>query len=360
MTQRLADLKRKCEALGYTIQKRGLRPAKSDYLAVLRQHFTNRDYPEGIPYQELTPMLCAEYHRLLPKAQEQIWRDDNGWVCQEKVNGERAILHFIKDVGVFCHSRVVSTVNYRRSEWTDRLKFKGFVPGFTATVDAEFVAPVFHAFDITRWGELDLRKRQLCERLAFLGDFKEAVVGLKDCFQFPAVHFNGKKAVYDELIIKGREGVVLKNLNSTYADSNVRVRNGWIKCKKQIEFDCYVCGYEQGKASSRYHDRVACLIFGVKTEEGQRIVAKVANLPAKLRRDISIYSSRTGLVELRLDVRGRVATVAGMEISRKALRLAHPKIIRWRGDLLPDNCVYSTNDIKSGTCELPLRKVSLL
>src|SRR5580704_6981231 len=119
MTQRLADLKKKCEVLGYTIQRRGLRPAKSEYLAVLRQHFISKDYPEGIPYQELTPMLCAEYHRLLPKAQEQIWRDDNGWVAQEKFNGERAILHFVKDVGVFCHSRVVSTLSFRRSEWTD-------------------------------------------------------------------------------------------------------------------------------------------------------------------------------------------------------------------------------------------------
>jgi ATP-dependent DNA ligase len=359
MTQRLADLKRKCEKLGYTVHRAGLRPAKSDYLAVLRQHFINQDFPEGLPYNELTPMLCAEYHRLLPKAQDQIWKDGNGWICQEKLNGERAILHFVAGVGVFCHSRVVSTVNYRRCEWTDRLKFKEFVPGFTATIDTELVSPMFHAFDITRWGGLDLRKKQLCERLAFLGDFKTEITtaGLQEHFDFPAIHFNGKKEVYDGLISKGREGAVLKNLNSTYADSNVRIKNGWVKVKKKVEFDCYVCGYEQGKASSRYHDRVACLIFGVKTEEGLRVVAKVANLPSKFRRDVSLYNAKTGQVELRLDVKDRVATVSGMEISRKAKRLSHPKLIRWRGDLTPEDCLYSTNDIKGDASELPLRRI---
>jgi hypothetical protein len=360
MIPSLARLKTQCETLGYTIHRKGLRPAKADYLAVLRQHFINRDYPSGLPYPELSPMLCAEYHRLAPKAQEQLWRDDNGWIAQQKINGERAILHFVKGVGIFCHSRVISLKTFRRTEWTDLL-FKGFVPGFIATLDCEFVSPTFHAFDIVRWDGQDLRRKQLCERLAFLNDFKTAIniAGLQDHFDFPAIHFNNKRVFFDSLITKSGEGVVLKALDSTYTDSNVRSRNGWVKVKRQIQFDAYVSGYEQGRSSSRYHDRIACLIFSIKTPEGPCVVAKIANLPSRFRREISVYNSKTSHAELRLDVMNRVATISGMEISRKARRLLHPKIIHWRGDLAPKDCVYASKDIEATivgtTSNLPLR-----
>jgi ATP-dependent DNA ligase len=279
-------------------------------------------------------MLCTEYYRLLPKAQERLWRDDNGWIAQEKRDGIRLVLHFVKDVGVFAQSRVISVKTFRRSLLTDRLPLHDCKPSFTATVDCEAVGKgaklTMHAFDITNWQGTDLRKKQLCERLAFLADFKAAIATacLQDHFDFPGVHFTKKREFYESVLTKGGEGVVLKNLASPYVDSLKRAKAGWVKCKRQLVFEAYVSGYEQGRPESRYNDRVACLIFSVKTEAGPCVVAKVANLPSRFRREISIFDPKTQRVELRIDGLNRVASVAGMEISRKDGRLSHPKIIR--------------------------------
>jgi ATP-dependent DNA ligase len=357
MTLRLADLKKKCESLGYSIHSRGLRPAKAEFLAVLRQHYINQDYPTGIPYTEIDPMLCANVNNLLPKAQEQIWKDDNGWIAQEKFDGERAILHLIKDVGTFIHSRVISTKNYRRTEWANQSPFKSYIPTFTAVVDAEAMnGKLFHVFDCIRWQGTDLRKRPLDERLGYLQEFREAASGLQEYLDFPSVCFTNKKQFFESIIQRGKEGIVLKRLDSQYNCSGVRTKNAWLKVKKQIQFDAFVVGFKQGRTTSRYHDRIAYLIFAITTEHGRRIIAKVANMPKAFRRDASIFNPKTKEVELRMDVLNKVATVTGLELSRKAMRIAHPRITRWRGDLRPENCVYKEDDLQTA----PLRTVNLL
>src|SRR5665213_298506 len=294
---RLADLQKKCESLGYSIHSRGLRPAKAEFLAVLRLHYINQDYPNGFPYTEISPMLCGEYNRLLPKAQAQLWRDDNGWICQEKFNGERAILHFIKGVGTFIHSRVISTKNYRRTEWVNHSPFKDYIPTFTAVVDAEVVnGKLFHVFDCIHWQDTDLRKKPLDERLGYLHEFREVVSGMKEHLNFPDVCFTAKKQFYESIIESGREGVVLKRLDSQYDSSGAR-GSGWLKVKKSLQFDAFVIGFKQGRPSSRYHDRIAYLIFAISTESGQRVIAKVANMPKAFRRDASIFNPKTRQVE---------------------------------------------------------------
>jgi ATP-dependent DNA ligase len=367
MIPSLAKLKTQCQELGYIVHRKGFRPAKSDYLAVLRQHYIKKDFPQGLPYTELSPMLCLDYHRLLPKAQERLWKDDNGWVAQEKIDGARAILHFVWDVGVFAQSRVISVKTFRRSLLTDRLPFHDCKPSFTATVDCEAVWQgtklTLHVFDIVRWGDLDLRKKQLCERLAFLADFKAAIVtaGLQDHFDFPGVHFTKKREFYESVLTKGGEGVVLKNLASPYHDSLKRAKAGWVKVKRQLAFEAFVSWFDQVRQDSRYNDRVACLIFSLQTDSGPCVIAKVANLPSRFRREVSVFDKKTGSVALRLDVLGRVASVAGLEISRKARRLSHPKILRWRPDLRPEDCSYVSSDIEAtsqgATNSLPLRAV---
>lgn len=287
MNQNLSDLKKEAQMLGLEVGQSGKRPAKEDYLCVLREHHLQKEFPNGLPYKELTPMVCFDYWNLDPKQQAAIWNDHN-WIAQQKLNGCRLILHFVKGLGVFAHSRTTSTHTYRRSELTNRLLFGDFVPDFTATVDSEVICdktidagphvtksslqttasllhmeaeaskrlqkelelPLkVHVFDITNWEGQDLRLRKLCERLSHLPDFQSAIAAaqLSSHFEFPPIFFQEKQSIYEKILAVGGEGVVLKNINYHYEDSNSRSRVGWVKVKKQVEFDAYVSGFERGR-----------------------------------------------------------------------------------------------------------------
>lgn len=372
----LSDLKKEALGCGLDVRQSGKRPAKEDYLQALRVHYLRRDFPNGLPYSEVTPMLCVDYWGLHPKEQDALWNDMN-WVAQEKLNGVRLILHFVKGVGVFAHSRTISVHTYRRTELTERLLFGSYVPDFTGTVDAECVCRggdlqktnallhmeseastkfqkeqncplVAHVFDILSWQGTDLRGKKLCERLSYLPDFRVAVTtaDLGDYFAFPEIHLHGKKEVYDKILADGGEGVVLKNLNFTYVDSLRRCRVGWVKCKRQLVMDAYISGIERGRAGSDYENKIACLIFSVETEEGPLPIAKVSSLAWDYRKRVSLYDKGSNTVKLDVGQYGRVARLSGLELSMRARRLVHPRIVHWMNHLSQEQCVYSFKDIE--------------
>src|ERR1700730_1907123 len=95
--------------------------------------------PSEVPYRALSPMLTFDYRKLRPEEKERLWRDDSNYAAQVKLNGVRLIVHFVKDIGVFAHSRTLNLKGNMRTELTDRLLFGDFVPKFTAVVDAEAV-----------------------------------------------------------------------------------------------------------------------------------------------------------------------------------------------------------------------------
>lgn len=401
MPQNLSDLKKEAHMLGLVVGQSGKRPAKEDYLSVLRDHHLKKEFPNGLPYEELTPMVCFDYWNLDPKQQAAIWTDTN-WIAQQKLNGCRLILHFVTGLGVFAHSRTTSTHTYRRSELTNRLLFGGFIPEFTATVDSEIICdktidsgphttksslqtttsllhmeaeaskrlqkeldlPLkIHVFDITNWEGQDLRLRKLCERLAFMPDFKAAITTaqLGIHFEFPPIFFQEKQSIYEKILAVGGEGVVLKNINYHYEDSNSRSRFGWIKVKRQVEFDAYVSGFERGKQGSEYEKYISCLVFSIATDKDNLAIAKVSNLPWFFRKEISSYDSETNQVKLNMDIYGKVAHLSGLELSKKARRLVHPRIVYWRADLAQEQCLYSMADVEEvrlGVPSSPLRRTN--
>lgn len=168
--------------------------------------------------------------------------------------------------------------------------------------------------------------------------------------------------MYDKIVAEGGEGVVLKNVNYHYEDSNSRSRFGWVKVKRCVELTAYVSGFEQGKPGSEWEDYVSCLIFSVITKQGHFTVAKVSNLPWQFRKDISLKDSSTNKVKLRMDVYGKVAALSGLEMSKRAFRLVHPKIVQWRDDLKQVQCIYAKEDLTAcrlGTATvIPMRIVT--
>jgi ATP-dependent DNA ligase len=381
----LSDLKRRVETLGLKVVTDGA-PAKEPFIAALKDHFLSKDYPDGPPFEEIQPMLCRSYGDLSQKEQDALWKDGNDWLAQEKLNGVRLILHCVKGVGVFGHGREINTKNFRRSEFHHHLLFHDFIPSFTATLDCEVVAgslqstvallrmkpeesrekqsqtPLkIHVFDVTRWEGFDLRVRRLDERLAFIQDFRTAITAasMGQHFEFPAVHFQDKRGVFDRIIKAGGEGVVLKRLSSPYIDATSRSRTGWIKCKRGLEVTAYVSGFEPGRKGSLNENRVAVLHFSVNTENGPLLVAKISSLPNDLQKAVTQRDSATKTVGINPTFLGKVATISGVEIAYKSGRLTSARILHMRGDLLKEDCSYSASDLdairKGATDVVPMR-----
>jgi len=396
MQSSLATLEKKCKELELKVEQKGKRPAKDDFIEALRAHFMPA---EGLPYEELTPMLCFAEWNLKPEEQKQIWRNPS-WVAQKKLNGCRAIVHFVKGKGTFIHSRTTSLKNYRMQELTGQAIFGKFVPNFTATIDTEVIiekpvdtrpytskgevtktslhsttavlhleaenarklqadqnAPlIFRTFDITNWQGKDLRKEPLAVRLRYL-ESVFATLRLTQVYKYfeqvPIVREN-KREFYELTVKEGGEGVVLKNMNSPYVDSSSRRRDAWVKVKKRQEFDAYVVDFKRGDEETGWKNLVGALAFAVKTETGEHVIAWCTNLPLEFRKQISVYDHLTDSVELLDEMYGRVAQVSGQDISARSLRLSHATIDRWRPEEGPDakqhsDCSTSMADLRAAS-----------
>lgn len=389
MAHSLADLKRQCTALNLGVSDS---KDRAPYLAALRAHYLVKDYPNGLPYEELFPMQCFNYWDLSSREQSTRWADHNQWIAQEKLNGCRVILHFIKNVGVFAHSRNISQATFRRQELADHLLFRDFKPSFSATVDCEALiekpidtrgltangsvtrtslhstsavlrisaeaslrlqreqAPIiFYVLDIANWEGSNLKEKELAARLSFLTDFKEAIskAELGQHFAYPSICFQGKRKFLETLLAQGKEGCVLKFLGSRYDDSSSRNRYGWIKVKREVQFDGFVSGFEQGRPGSKYAHQVATILFSISTEKSHHMIAKCSNLPWAFRKEISIYDGATGRVRLEPSVYGRVARLSGQEFSARACRLVHPGIVHWRSEMTQDQCRYADVELQA-------------
>jgi ATP-dependent DNA ligase len=403
MIRKLAELQSLCKELGLEVRI-GPRKAKADYLLALREHYLRKDYLESPPFAELTPMLSFPYWNLKAPERERIWGDHNDWIVQEKFNGCRVIVHFVKGIGTFAHSRNIDTTKYRRTDLTYHLLFADLIPAFSATVDCEAViesnidtspftpkgskiqpslqavsavlalrpesarrlqteqnAPLrFKAFDLPSWDGQDFRKKKLCERLPYLGDFLAAIKSTPAApyFEVPPTQLYAKKLFFDRVLAKGGEGCMFKNLNSPYVDSSKRSRKGWIKVKRSVELDAFVSGFEPGKPNGRWRNRVATLLFSVDTEDGPHLIAKVSSISKRSRSMITVKDKNTKEISLHPDMIGKTARLVGMEITPKSLRLLHPKVVRWNhtGVDAKTRCTYSMKDIRTGQMALPLIK----
>lgn len=376
MLPNLADLQKKCAEMGLTVVTQGKRPAKEDCVSVLRAHYLKADYPNGMPFEELTPMLCFAEWNLKDSEKENMWSEQgSAWVAQRKLNGCRVILHFVKGVGVFAHSRTISVKTYRSQELTESLLFRDMIPNFTATVDCEAliekpvdtrpytggkgevtksslhsttavlhlapesgrrlqvdqIAPLmFQVFDITNWEGTDLKKKSLASRLIYLSKFKDQLLSCVEnvYFQFPEVVTSGKRAFFKKVVAEGGEGVVMKNLNSPYEDSSSRRRDAWVKVKKRIEFDCFVSGFKPGEPDSGWASLVGALEFSINTDKGPWVLGYCSNITMEERLEMSTLTLKGPV--LKQEYYGRVAQISGQDITARSYRLSHCTLDRWR------------------------------
>ena len=397
---RLDKLQAKCAELGIEVTQKGKRPAKSDYAGPLRDHFIRQDYgAAGLPYTEVTPMLCFAEWNLKDGERDAIWADQGvKWVAQRKLNGCRAVVHFVAGKGVFVHSRTVSVKTFRYQELTKQLTWFDHVPDFSATVDAEIMCEKsidtrrytakgevtktslhsttsllhlepeaaravqveqdahlkLHVFDIMSMDGEDITKMSLRRRLLQLDRFVSKVTQSEVAphFEWPEVRYAEKREFFKNIVAEGGEGIILKHLDSPYIASSSRRRDAWVKVKKRLEYDAFVTDFQRGEPGTDWQNLVGALVFSVHTEAGIHEIAKCSNLPLEKRRQITIYDPATDTVKMDPRVYGKVAEVSGQDISARVLRLSHATIDRWRPKAGPDaktaeQCHTSKADLRA-------------
>jgi len=189
-------------------------------------------------------------------------------------------------------------------------------------LDGEYVAREekgLFLFDVLQVDDRDLRHNSLRERKKVLREILRGT-GLEVSFSLAHTVEEITKA-RDDMVKKGREGIMVKNPESSYGQPN-----SWLKLKKFDTIDCFVTGY-------------------VETQEMKR-----GGVPRSW--SVAVYDDAGRAVELgnvgstveRVDPRdvkkGSVIEVRFQEVTRDR-KLRAPFILKVRHDKTPDECLLS-------------------
>ncbi len=131
--------------------------------------------------------------------------------------------------------------------------------------DETFVGKMsFIAFDLLFLGEQDLREATQLYRNIMLTDLVMKVNSL-NFTRNPILPVD--LAIYDELVAKGVEGVILKNLNGLYSSGR---NSDWLKLKSEKTFDVVVTGFTDAKEgkTGKFAGKIGAIEFSAYLPDG--------------------------------------------------------------------------------------------
>ena len=162
---------------------------------------------------------------------------DGEWGAQEKKDGKHQMLRYI-DAKLTAFNKKGKEVGYPKV-WADAL----CTP---VLLDGEAIGDTFHAFDILERSGKDYRKLKYITRHAELTtvEFGESIkiVPL-------AMGYKDKKALYDQLLKDGKEGVVFKKLSSEHKPGRPASGGDMVKFKFYSTASVRVVKGREGKRS---------------------------------------------------------------------------------------------------------------
>lgn len=315
-----------------------------------------------IVYKEIYPMRASTFDYL--NASHDEWQDEN-YVYEIKYDGERQIIHILEDRNYM--------TGRRPSDVTGRLPEKSlYVPHITGfrisslfgtIIDGELIHEDFDklrsimgsgtagrairlqkeygklkyiAYDILEYKGKDVKNEPFVRRRKLL----ESVIaemhanGVPSEYIMLAKQFYPKnhdiKQVFEEIVAKGGEGLMRKNLFGIYklCDGSKK-SNTTQKLKKILTFDGIVTGYEYGKG--KYNkDKIAKLVFS-QYKDGKLVERGAFDGFTK-----ETIEDMTANIEKYI---GRVVEVKCNEVLKSG-KLRHPKFNRWRDDKDPKQCTW--------------------
>ena len=371
--------------------------------------------PEHLKYMiDLdTPMLCFRYNDMDDGFKKSVWEDSN-FIAEDKINGIRMIFIYNKEYGIKFYSRNISLKDYLPVEYKnirvsrfnlDKLTKLG-VDSFV--IDTEVLCPEskvdttssqlssggvitetslaattallalnnedslriqaqnnieleFHfihllALNGTDFKNMPWRNMIQCAQL-LLPKLNEAGLPVRDVRRVET----GKQGFYRSIIDSEGEGVILKEINSTYKNMDSRYHRMWIKVKRSMSetlqnegisdtLDGYVTGFIAGTKDTGFENLVGALQISINLvdEQGNCVEHYIANLPNMVlaeRQKMTIVVD--GKPELKQEYYYKVVEMDGQHISARGKRLVHPVFKGWRPDRSPESCTIDKATLES-------------
>ena len=318
--------------------------------------------------RDIWPMGCKKTPEL--DKVEQLLKDDN-YVGQQKIDGVRGILQFDSEGVSHITTRGASLENPDKPiEITHRLpQLQMTIPALAGTVlDGEIWAPHltsaqisgmvsykstvavdlrigFYNFDILYLKNVNLEGYALKKRLEYLTSIS-SLYDKKRSIKYVkwAINEYEKRQLLSEEFEAGREGIVLKNLFSTYKQGtptrDSKPANHWYKVKKKDTVDVIITGseppekyyrdtttgvYDFNRLTKPYiNGWFGSINFQFKDENGIMKYGSCSGLTDEMRE--RLCNGSHGISDLFI---GRVMEVEYMEKTSDG-NLRHPRFIRIR------------------------------
>ena len=275
------------------------------------------------------------------------------YAAQEKLDGMRAIIHICNDgLRIFSRSAGVDDPT-RPLEKTSSLPHLAEMkfPDLAGTIlDAEILAPGVDAsslsgaihskqagttnglvkafvFDVLRFIGDDLTSKTLQQRIGILELLKTQIRSPPIVFLPWAFTNSEKRKLYDNVLKRNGEGIMLKRLDATYVQGG-RPSNNWFKAKKRARFDCIVTGFTRGKG--KYNNHIGAVKFSQYVNGKLIELGQASGMSDVIRFDMAANPDKYV---------GRVVTILAMERLRSGA-LRHPIFGGMRSDKLPKDCIY--------------------
>jgi len=180
---------------------------------------------------------------------------------------------------------------------------------------------LFTAVNITRWKGESLLHVPFGERLVPL---HEAIHLLTLCgmqrIAAEPLYRRGKREVFDSIISRGGEGVVVKKLSGFEKD--------WFKVKRVKTWDVVIMGFTQGKG--KYEGVIGAIRYGFYNCNG--LLQEVGKCSGMTDLERALFASTPGTYI------GRVIEVKGQELGNKG-GIVFPRFVRLRDDKSPIDCI---------------------
>lgn len=369
-----------------------------DLERVIAKHYMQIKYPSTDPasfpaimrsnLEEV--MLAYRYDDLKPFEQEELFQDNNNWIMEEKYDGCRAMLCYHPEAGIMVFGRNRSVQDLLPVDYTDKVLFpvpqhdkyytgqdyKGVFPnafiidceiitdGYVESADSFSSSTLSAVVQVLQLGK---HESQLAQKttapLQFIAFdyipcdpgtmvsavdtpfYKRSLLLDTVCFdesnnlpiERARQFLKNKTMEYNTLLSLGKEGVVFKNMYSSYrpAISGHRDKTACVKCKRSMkqsnasDIDAYIIGYN---LTDEYTGKglIGSLKLGVRlrhadgTVEEDYWLATVSGMPMEIRKELTIIQD--GMPALNPRYERAVLVVDGMDISGRNRRITHARV----------------------------------
>ena len=277
-----------------------------------------------------------------------LWVDpkyiNNNFIVEKKLDGSRYLLYLDENSKLL--SRRISSVTNQYVDKTDNCPHitKKISSIFWGTVlDGEVTHPTreksdettsimgcdpetavekqkifgwlkYTVYDILKYKGVDLRNQPLSVRKEKLKEFLNELGSLLPIVMNPSYPAQQAEALYNEVVSKGGEGVMLKDLNALYGQ-------GWYKVKKTVTYDVFIVGYKKTKTFT--------LRFGMY-KDGK--IVEIGSVPVPPTLNAEIEKNKDAYLMKVMEIKAQEKTKSGS--------FRHPRFMKFRDDKDASQCIW--------------------